>query len=247
MATRFATLSTWPMTSYSNVISLQKSGLSYVTSRTSDVDQFSFQLGQQNMEKMEIMDPPAHKEEEPPPTAAAAAATAATGYENRWSSLAAVTIGAYIGVLIRIGLEDLSADVSPLSVFPSFYAEFIGCIFMGFTVVLEDPIKAWFFPLFPLLTTGIAGSVTTYSSWSQAASADLVGLGPFQAQTGKGVILYLFFIFFLMASLEEGFDFWPFSPRFSPASPSLPWDSACHQLGILWDFIRGSWCFPASR
>lgn len=111
--------------------------------------------------------------------------------ENLWSTIAAVTLGSYIGVLIRIGLSELAPLVNPIEIFPSFYAEFIGCIFMGVAVVLEAKIKARFFPLFPFLTSGVAGSMTTFSVWMQQASLDLTGLGRFPVESGRGVLACL--------------------------------------------------------
>lgn len=148
--------------------------------------------------------------------------------EHRWSTVAAVMAASYFGVLIRIGLQYLAALVSPIEVFPSFYAEFVGCIFMGFAVILEDKVKNLFFPLFPFLTTGLAGSITTFSSWNQEASLDLTGLGPYPTQRGTGVRI----------------SPPPFPPISSCHCLSFPPPGSClldHHCPWLWDVL--DWLF----
>jgi len=98
--------------------------------------------------------------------------------ENGWNSLFTIILGAEIGVLVRIGIDALNTMYNPVDVFASMYSELFGCIIMGIAVSLESRIRSFYLPIYPLLTTGMAGSVTTFSSWNQSASEYLTGLNP---------------------------------------------------------------------
>ncbi|RIA97122.1 CrcB-like protein [Glomus cerebriforme] len=69
-----------------------------------------------------------------------------------------------IGVLIRIGLTNLhSYPGSP--VFSLIYPQFVGCVMMGFCLARKRFILERYPPLYIGLTTGLCGSITTFSSW----------------------------------------------------------------------------------
>ncbi|KJE95948.1 hypothetical protein, variant [Capsaspora owczarzaki ATCC 30864] len=83
----------------------------------------------------------------------------------------AVSIFAIVGVLIRIGTNHLTPYDSQL-LFGSFYAQVVGCIIMGCVFTLQSVFSPW---LYVGLTTGLCGTITTFSSWNQQASTVLVG------------------------------------------------------------------------
>ncbi|RGB35860.1 CrcB-like protein [Rhizophagus diaphanus] len=69
-----------------------------------------------------------------------------------------------IGALIRIGLNILhSYPGSP--VFSLIYPQFVGCVIMGFCLARKGFIMESYLPLYIGLTTGLCGSITTFSSW----------------------------------------------------------------------------------
>ncbi|KAI9489391.1 CrcB-like protein-domain-containing protein [Zychaea mexicana] len=71
---------------------------------------------------------------------------------------------AILGTLIRIGLQRLQTyDGQP--VFGLVYAQWIGCFVMGIAVQQKDLLMQWYLPLQVGLSTGLCGSITTFSSW----------------------------------------------------------------------------------
>ncbi|KAI7860389.1 CrcB-like protein-domain-containing protein [Circinella umbellata] len=71
---------------------------------------------------------------------------------------------AILGTLIRIGLQRLQTyDGQP--VFALVYAQWIGCFIMGMVVQQKDVLMQWYLPIHVGLSTGLCGSITTFSSW----------------------------------------------------------------------------------
>lgn len=69
-----------------------------------------------------------------------------------------------LGVLARLGVTALETYVGS-SVFPLAYAQFIGCVIMGFTTARKTEIMRLSLPLHVGITTGFCGSTTTFSGW----------------------------------------------------------------------------------
>ncbi|PKI84742.1 hypothetical protein MVES1_001222 [Malassezia vespertilionis] len=74
------------------------------------------------------------------------------------------------GVLARFGLNALNTYDGE-SVIPILWAQSIGCFIMGFTThpKVKGVLEHWYKPLFPMITTGFCGSVTSYSAWVYGA------------------------------------------------------------------------------
>ncbi|KAI9252291.1 CrcB-like protein-domain-containing protein [Phascolomyces articulosus] len=71
---------------------------------------------------------------------------------------------AILGTLIRVGLIRLQTyDGQP--VFSLVYAQWIGCFIMGMVVQQKDALLQWYLPIHVGLSTGLCGSITTFSSW----------------------------------------------------------------------------------
>ncbi|CAF3363771.1 unnamed protein product [Rotaria sp. Silwood1] len=81
--------------------------------------------------------------------------------QHRLSSIMPIILFSYIGVLIRLGLAFLGNDQAPLSA--AFWPNFIGCFIMGFVVEQKIHIHTHFTQLYIGLTTGLCGSITTFS------------------------------------------------------------------------------------
>ena len=86
-----------------------------------------------------------------------------------FSGLAMAT---YIGVSSRIGLSVFS-EWDGIMHFPSFWAQVVGTLIIGIAVANKDMCSAF---LYTLLTTGVCGSMTTFSSWNVEASKVLLQL-----------------------------------------------------------------------
>lgn len=76
----------------------------------------------------------------------------------------AISIFAVLGCLIRIGLNRLfSITGGP---FPAFlYAEILGCLIMGWAVKHKVQFSVGYYPLYPGISSGLCGSITTFGSW----------------------------------------------------------------------------------
>ena len=86
-----------------------------------------------------------------------------------FSGLAMAT---YIGVSSRIGLSVFSEWYGIMH-FPSFWAQVVGTLIIGIAVANKDMCSAF---LYTLLTTGVCGSLTTFSSWNVDVSKVLLQL-----------------------------------------------------------------------
>ncbi|ORX93445.1 hypothetical protein K493DRAFT_223375 [Basidiobolus meristosporus CBS 931.73] len=70
-----------------------------------------------------------------------------------------------IGVLIRVGLG-LAFKYKSQPVFGLIYAQIVGCLFMGAAISRRATIMNYYPPLYTAITTGLCGSITTFSSWN---------------------------------------------------------------------------------
>ncbi|KAK1921699.1 CrcB-like protein-domain-containing protein [Papiliotrema laurentii] len=75
-----------------------------------------------------------------------------------------LVLASMIGCLIRLGLDGL-ADYNGAIIFPLAWSQGVGCAIMGLAVGKKNEIILIYPPLYTFITTGVAGSVTTFSSW----------------------------------------------------------------------------------
>lgn len=88
-------------------------------------------------------------------------------------SLAAAS---YVGVLSRIYLSKL-ANWNGVPLFPSLIPQMVGTVLMGF-VISHKTLLATTRPfLYQAITTGLCGSITTFSSWNSEAVSTLLQTG----------------------------------------------------------------------
>ncbi|CAF1288485.1 unnamed protein product [Adineta steineri] len=92
---------------------------------------------------------------------------------HRLSSIMPIVIMSYIGVLIRLGLAFLGNNQTPLNA--AFWPNFVGCFIMGFIVEQKLHIKHHFAQLYMGLTTGLCGSITTFSGLMYNSCVALFG------------------------------------------------------------------------
>lgn len=91
--------------------------------------------------------------------------------------LAALTAFSYVGFGLRYLSERFAASTHALSegspIYPDFYANIIGCCWMGIMVTQRTHFSVHHGALYLGLTTGFAGSLTTFSAWNATASLAL--------------------------------------------------------------------------
>jgi CrcB protein len=96
--------------------------------------------------------------------------------QNQFVMHAALAIGSYAGVLIRIYTNQWMSYVGA-PVYSLMYPNFIGCIIMGYVAASREWMFETYYPLFLGLGTGLCGSITTFSSWSLLVVRSLADSG----------------------------------------------------------------------
>ncbi|OZJ01848.1 hypothetical protein BZG36_04939 [Bifiguratus adelaidae] len=108
-------------------------------------------------------------------------------YENKLVLYGGLITPSIAGALIRIGLSTLhSYPGAP--VFPLMYAQFVGCVFMGFFAARKDAIINGYFPGYVMLSTGLCGSITTFSSWHLGIFQQLVNFSGIDRTIGDNIL-----------------------------------------------------------
>ncbi|KAF7722251.1 hypothetical protein EC973_003501 [Apophysomyces ossiformis] len=87
-----------------------------------------------------------------------------TVYENKCPIIGILIPFSILGTLIRVGLQSLET-YNGAPVFGLVYAQWIGCFIMGVVVWSKIKLLQWYLPLHTGLSTGLCGSITTFSSW----------------------------------------------------------------------------------
>lgn len=83
-----------------------------------------------------------------------------------WTAFAAVGMGAAIGAWLRLGLGLLLNPVFVLVPLGTLAANLVGGLLMGFVLALVQALPAMSPALKLLLTTGLLGGLTTFSTFS---------------------------------------------------------------------------------
>ena len=87
-----------------------------------------------------------------------------------------LAISSYLGVLCRIYLSELSRwDGVPY--FSSIYAQMVGTLIMGFIISHRLTLAKNYSFIYQAITTGLCGSITTFSSWNLEAVSSLLQTG----------------------------------------------------------------------
>ncbi|CAG8482123.1 8994_t:CDS:2 [Paraglomus brasilianum] len=80
------------------------------------------------------------------------------------------------GVLIRVKLTELNSYPG-VPVFPLLYAQFVGCLIMGICVQSKDMLFDMYYPLYVGISTGLCGSITSFSSFELATFRAVINDG----------------------------------------------------------------------
>lgn len=90
--------------------------------------------------------------------------------ERTWSTffndISVLIIGSLVGVQVRLLLQHSFHWLLPAPIFSLSAAQFLGCAVMGFTVGAQSNLVRIHPSTYLLLTTGVAGSITSFSSWA---------------------------------------------------------------------------------
>ncbi|KAJ2962920.1 hypothetical protein NQZ79_g1969 [Umbelopsis isabellina] len=126
-------------------------------------------------------------------------------YENKLIIFAALIPVSIIGMLIRVGLTSLET-YSGAPVFALVYVQFIGCTIMGFVAKKKDFLLKKYLPLQIALSTGLCGSITTFSSWQLAIFEAFANTSGDSHATGYNVLAGLSQILVTMAVSVVGLE-----------------------------------------
>ncbi|KAI8969968.1 CrcB-like protein-domain-containing protein [Mycotypha africana] len=107
--------------------------------------------------------------------------------ENRIAIAAAIIPFSIAGVLIRLALQRLETFPGA-PVFALVYAQWIGCFIMGMAGKLKSPISLWYQPCHPGITTGLCGSITTFSSWQLGIFQEFANFNAYPHTRGKNIL-----------------------------------------------------------
>ncbi|KAJ1548617.1 hypothetical protein HK405_001820 [Cladochytrium tenue] len=82
--------------------------------------------------------------------------------------LGALVLFSVAGTLVRVKVTDWAGAVADAPVATVVYPQVVGCLCMGVAVRFKDRFAAGWYAMYVGITTGLCGSITTFSSWSLA-------------------------------------------------------------------------------
>ncbi|KAG1152239.1 hypothetical protein G6F37_001048 [Rhizopus arrhizus] len=110
--------------------------------------------------------------------------------ENKYVIAAIIIPFSIAGVLVRIALTRLETyPGSP--VFGLVYAQWVGCFIMGIVVINKPLLFKWYYPLHAALSTGLCGSITTFSSWQLQIFKEFANYDAHPHTRGKNILAAL--------------------------------------------------------
>ncbi|KAJ3318116.1 hypothetical protein HDU76_000933 [Blyttiomyces sp. JEL0837] len=145
--------------------------------------------------------------------------------EHLLPTLGLLTFFSALGVLIRVTLV-AALTYSSAAVFPLIWAQVLGCLIMGMALQRRKEIMDFYSPLYTGITTGLCGSITTFSSFIILAFKNLGGsssLNKSDYHTTKFTVvtsLQVIFITFMMGTASVNFG-----QTLSKCFPSITEDS----------------------
>ncbi|TPX76188.1 hypothetical protein CcCBS67573_g02546 [Chytriomyces confervae] len=106
--------------------------------------------------------------------------------ERFWPTLGLIVFFSILGALVRVGVVQLNTFPNE-PVFPLVWAQIVGCLIYGFCASRKKEIASISFPLYVGLTTGLCGTITTFSSFMETTFRNLVG-SPTYSSLGTHVV-----------------------------------------------------------
>ncbi|KAI8379054.1 uncharacterized protein BYT42DRAFT_567242 [Radiomyces spectabilis] len=108
-------------------------------------------------------------------------------FENKWPVAALIIPFSIAGLLIRIGLQRLETYPGA-PIFGLLYAQWVGCVIMGFVAEIKPSLSAVYLPLVGGISSGLCGSITTFSSWQLGIFKAFANYDGDPHSTGKNVL-----------------------------------------------------------
>ncbi|ORX44977.1 hypothetical protein BCR36DRAFT_333654 [Piromyces finnis] len=105
--------------------------------------------------------------------------------ENIYHIYLSIALFAIIGVLIRIELNKIESEL--FIHLPFILPNSIGCILLGLVNAFKNTISGWQYAVYLGLTTGLCGSITTFSSWNMAVFKDIFNLPHFTSYSYRNI------------------------------------------------------------
>jgi len=136
--------------------------------------------------------------------------------------LALLMPASIFGVLARLGLQAL-VTYDGRSIFPLAYVQATGCFIMGVGLGLKGSFGNFYGPLYTAVTTGLCGSLTTFSGWQLDVFNSWVNAGQYH-RNGldnliDGITKSVFTLVLSLASVSFGAHL---VQVISPHCPALP-------------------------
>ncbi|ORZ12842.1 CrcB-like protein-domain-containing protein [Absidia repens] len=113
-----------------------------------------------------------------------------TVYEKKFVITFIIIPFAIAGALIRVALQRLETFPGA-PVFSLVYAQWIGCFIMGIVTLHKNNIFFLYHPLQVALSTGLCGSITTFSSWQLGIFDEFANINAADHTRGKNVLAAL--------------------------------------------------------
>ncbi|KAI8095098.1 uncharacterized protein B0P05DRAFT_577070 [Gilbertella persicaria] len=126
--------------------------------------------------------------------------------ENKLVIAAAIVPFSIVGTLIRIGLNRLQ-DYSGAPVFSLVYAQWMGCFIMGIAIKNKNFLLQWYQPSHAAITSGLCGSITTFSSWQLGIFQAFSNYHAYPHTRGKNVLAGLSVFLVTLAMAINGLIF----------------------------------------
>ncbi|WVQ69417.1 uncharacterized protein L199_007634 [Kwoniella botswanensis] len=154
--------------------------------------------------------PPAPEDNAPPPKEEVTTLRLAAHY-------AGLVLASILGCLIRLGLNGLGTYDGAI-IYPLIWSQAVGSGIMGLSLARKNEIISIYPPVYTFLTTGIAGSVTTFSSWMLEG---YLAFSNFDKYDRKGLHDTVDGVIYSLSTFAIAIAFLRFGEHFSGILPSL--------------------------
>ncbi|KAI8089908.1 CrcB-like protein-domain-containing protein [Halteromyces radiatus] len=113
---------------------------------------------------------------------------------------------AIAGALIRVGLQQLET-YNGAPVFPLIYAQWLGCVIMGIVTIHKHYLFFLYHPIQAALSSGLCGSITTFSSWQLAIFEAFANTAGADHTRGKNILDAISQLLVTLAMSFTGYQF----------------------------------------
>ncbi|CAO3590535.1 unnamed protein product [Absidia cylindrospora] len=129
-----------------------------------------------------------------------------TVYEKKFAITFIIIPFAIAGALIRVALQRLETFPGA-PVFSLVYAQWVGCFIMGIVTLHKNNIFFLYHPFQVALSTGLCGSITTFSSWQLGIFDEFANIYAADHTRGKNVLAAISQCIVTLAMSFSGYHF----------------------------------------